>query len=402
MTVGLSRSRLGRLHDVMAGHIDGGALPGLVLAVARRGGVHVEALGTLEIDRPPKVERDSIFRISSMTKPMAAAAAMILVEECVLRLDDPVDDLLPELADRRVLHALDAPLDDTGPAHRPITLRDLLTFRMGFGQVFADPGTHPIMRAAIDAGIGMGPPDPEGPPEPDEWMRRLGALPLMYQPGQRWLYHTGADVLGVLLARASGRSLEEFLRERLFEPLGMRDTGFSVPSDHIGRLTTAYWTAGDAGELTLGDPGAGGKWSRPPRFPSAGAGLVSTVDDMLAFGRMMLALGRGPGGRILSRPAVRLMTSDQLTVEQKAVSGLVPGQFDGRGWGFGMGVRTRSDDLGGSAGSYGWDGGLGSSWYNDPAEDLVGILLTNASWASPAPPPAFRDFWTCVYQAIED
>jgi CubicO group peptidase (beta-lactamase class C family) len=124
------------------------------------------------------------------------------------------------------------------------------------------------------------------------------------------------------------------------------------------------------------------------------------VDDYLAFGRMMLGYGRGPAERILSRPAVELMTSDHLTPGQK--TGLVPGQFDGRGWGFGVGVRTRRDDLAGSVGSYGWDGGLGSSWYNDPSEDLVGILLTNATWTSPVPPPAFRDFWTGVYQAIDD
>src|SRR5262249_52507731 len=148
----------------------------------------------------------------------------------VLRLDDPIDALLPELADRRVLRALNAPLDDTVPAHRPLTLRDLLTFRLGFGQVFLDPGEHPILRAAIDADIGMGPPDPDGPPEPDEWLRRFGALPLMYQPGERWLYHTGADVLGVLLARATGQPLEQALRELMFDPLGMRDTAFHVAS----------------------------------------------------------------------------------------------------------------------------------------------------------------------------
>jgi CubicO group peptidase (beta-lactamase class C family) len=399
--VALSKDRLGRLRDVMARHVDAGTVPGLTLAVARRGEVYVEAMGVLEVGRPERVERDSIFRISSMTKPIAAAAAMVLVERCVLRLDDPIDALLPELADRRVLRAINAALDDTVPADRPLTLRDLLTFRLGFGQVFLDPAEHPILRASIDAGIGMGPPDPDGPPEPDEWLRRFGALPLMYQPGQRWLYHTGADVLGVLIARATDQPLEAALRELVLDPLGMRDTGFHVPSGHIGRLTTAYWTSPD-GTLTLGDPATGGKWSRPPKFPSGGAGLVSTVDDYLAFGRMMLGYGRGPAGRILSRPAVRLMTSDHLTAEQKAISGLLPGQFDAASWGFGVGVRTRQDDLTGSVGTYGWDGGMGSSWACDPAEDLVGVLLTNASFTSPKLPPAFQDFWTNVYQAIDD
>src|SRR5689334_19652918 len=318
-----STQRLGRLRDIMAGHVERGTVPGLVYAVSRHGELRVETLGTLALDGPA-VERDGIFRISSMTKPIAAAAAMVLVEQCVLRLDDPVDDLLPELANRRVLRSLDAELDDTVPAYRPLTLRDLLTFRLGFGQAFLDPAAHPIMRAALDAEIGMGPPDPAGPPEPDEWIRRFGALPLMHQPGERWLYHTGSDVLGVLLARATGRPLEAALRELLFEPLGMADTGFTVPSDHIGRFTTLYWTQPDG--LVEGDPGDDGRWSRPPTFPSAGGGLVSTVDDFLTFGRMLLANGLAPGGRLLSRPAVELMTSDHLTPEQKAASGMVPGQ----------------------------------------------------------------------------
>ena len=153
------------------------------------------------------MQRDTIFRIASMTKPITAAAAMILVEECKLRLDDPVDPWLPELANRRVLKDISSPLEDTVPANRPITLRDLLTFRMGFGSVMAMPGTHPIQRAVNEQQIGGdGPPKPAETPNPDEWMRRLGALPLMCQPGERWMYNTGSDVLGVLIARASGQS----------------------------------------------------------------------------------------------------------------------------------------------------------------------------------------------------
>src|SRR6266702_4121118 len=238
-TGGLSSARLGRMHDVMAGHVDGGGVPGLVTLVARHGEVHVDAIGTMAQGGSAPIGRDTIFRISSMTKPVTAAAAMILVEECALRLDEPVDRLLPELAGRRVLRRMDGPLDDTVPANRPITARDLLTFRMGFGQMMAPPDAYPILKAASEQQIGMGPPSPSMLPAPDEWMRGLGRLPLMHQPGEKWMYNTGSDVLGVLIARVSGQPLETFFQERIFEPLGMKDTGFSVPTPKLDRLATS-------------------------------------------------------------------------------------------------------------------------------------------------------------------
>ena len=401
MSSGLSGERLDRLHDVMAGYVERGDVPGLVTVVARHGDVHVDAIGALAFGGPP-LARDAIFRISSMTKPVTAVAAMILVEECLLRLDEPVDRLLPELADRRVLRRLDGPLDDTVPAERPVSVRDLLTFRMGFGLVMALPGTYPIQSAMDELGLAQGPPSPATPPDPDEWMRRLGTLPLLHQPGEKWMYNTGADVLGVLVARASGRPLEDFLRERVFQPLGMKDTAFSVPEATIPRFVTSYWTDPRSGALSVYDEAAGGQWSRPPAFPSGAGGLVATADDYLAFGRVMLGNGRLGGARILSRASVELMTSDQLTPAQKAVSGLVPGFFDGHGWGFGMAVITRRDDLAMSVGAYGWDGGLGTSWYSDPAEDTVTILMTQRAWTSPSPPDVCLDFRTLAYQAIED
>jgi CubicO group peptidase (beta-lactamase class C family) len=223
---GLSRVRLGRMHDVMAGYVERGEVPGIVTLVSRRGEVHVDAIGRMAIGGDP-MRRDAIFRISSMTKPITAAATMILVEECKVRLNEPVDRLLPELAGRRVLKRLDGPLDDTVPAERPITVRGLLTFRMGFGMVMAPPDTYPIQRAVSEQRLGQGMPEPSTPPAPDEWIRRLGTLPLMHQPGEKWMYNTGSDVLGVLIARASGQPLEAFFRERMFESLGMVDTGFS-------------------------------------------------------------------------------------------------------------------------------------------------------------------------------
>jgi len=399
---GLSKARLARLHDVMAGYVERGEVPGLVALVCRHGETHVEALGMKALGGSDSVRRDTIFRIASMTKPITAAAAMILVEECKLRLDDPVDRLLPELADRRVLKRLDGPLDDAEPAKRPITLRDLLTFRMGFGIVMAPPGTYPIQTAVNDLLLGQGMPQPSLPPGPDEWIRRFATLPLMHQPGEKWMYHTGSDVLGVLIARASGQPFEIFLQERIFEPLGMKDTAFSAPASKLDRLATSYSTNFETGALELYDPAEGGQWSRPPAFPSGGAGLVSTVDDYLAFGRMMLNQGRNGGTRILSRPSVETMTTDHLTAAQKAVSGLIPGDFDNIGWGFGVAVITRRQDVAAPVGSYGWDGGLGTSWRSDPSEDMVTILLTQASWTSPVPPRVSRDFWISAYQAIDD
>jgi CubicO group peptidase (beta-lactamase class C family) len=399
---GLSKTRLGRLHDVMAGYVERGEVPGLVTLVSRRGEVHIDAIGVKAAGGDAPVRRDTIFRISSMTKPITAAATMVLVEECKLRLDEPVDGWLPELSNRQVLKRIDGRLDDTVPANRPITVRDLLTFRMGFGIVMAPPDTYPIQKAMSELHLGQGAPQPLTPPAPDEWMRRLGTLPLLHQPGEKWMYNTGSDVLGVLIARASGRPLETFLRERIFEPLGMADTGFSVPAPQLDRLATGYWVHPATGALELYDPAEDGQWSRAPAFPSGAAGLISTVDDYLAFGQMMLDKGRHGSERLLSRPSIEIMTTDQLTPEQKAASGLVAGYFDSHGWGFGVSIITRRHDVSGVPGRFGWDGGLGTSWYSDPREDMVTILMTQRAWASASPPDVCLDFWTSAYQAIDD
>jgi len=399
---GLSAERLKRLHGVMTGYVERGEVPGLVTLVARRGEGHVDAIGAMAAGSEEPMRRDTIFRISSMTKPITAAAAMILIEECALRLDEPVNRLLPELANRHVLKRPDADLDDTVPAHRPITVRDLLTFTMGLGIMAAAPGTVPIADALAELELGQGMPSPQTPPAPDEWIRRLGTLPLMYQPGERWMYNTGSDVLGVLIERASGQPFEMFLKERIFDPLGMNDTGFDVIWDRIGRLATSYVIDPDSGAAEIYDEPAGGQWSRLPSFPSGGGGLVSTVDDFLAFADMLRGKGVSRGERILSRPSVEFMTSDQLTPEQKAASGLVPGFFRVHGWGFGVAVVTERTEVAKSVGTYGWDGGMGTSWYNDPAEDLTMILMTQQAWTSPIPPRLFQDFWTATYQAIAD
>ncbi len=395
---GFDPGRVARLGEVMAGHVERGAVGGVAWLAARDEDVEVGVAGTLTRGEPAPVQRDSIFRIASMTKPVTAVAALILLEECRLRLDDPVDDLLPELADRRVLVDGRGPVHgDTVPADRPITVHDVLTFRLGLGMDFEAPWPQPLIEALDKLGLGGGPPQPQVPPDPDEWIRLLGTVPLLYQPGARWLYHVGSDVLGVLIARASGRPLEVFLRERVFEPLGMIDTGFST--EHADRLGTCYARNPETGEPTVYDPSVG-QWAKPPAFPSGGGGLVSTLDDYHAFARMLLARGLLPdGSRLLSRPSVELMTTDHIGAGP-GVPGPLP---DGsQGWGFGVGVQIRRTGSP-TVGSYGWAGGLGSSWSNDPAERLVGIVLTTDMFTGPFPPPAtIRDFWTGAYAAIPD
>ncbi len=405
MTIGgFSPKRLARVREVLERHVDADYIPGAVAVVARRGEVHIEATGNLAFEGEGSgtpMAADTICRIGSMTKPVVAACAMTLVEDCTLRLDDPVDEFLPELADMRVLADPDGPLDDTVPASLPVTLRDLLTFTLGTGMVPAEPGTIPISDAlnALDP-----------PPSPDEWIRRLGLLPLVYQPGERWMYHTAANVTGVLIARATGMSFGDALRERICEPLGMKDTAFSVGGANIGRLATAYQRDDATGEIVVED-GPDGYWSQPPTFEDGGGGLVSTADDFLAFASALLAGGTRNGERVLSRPSVTLMTSDHLTSAQKAVSGFTPGYFNDIGWGLGMSVRTRRARTGpppgvsypwaASVGSYGWPGVYGTGWYNDPAENMTTILMIQRV---PAPPslPILLDFWTAAYQAIDD
>ncbi len=235
---------------------------------------------------------------------------------------------------------------------------------------------------------------------PDQYMARLGELPLIHQPGERWLYHTGSDVLGILLARAADRSLAEVLQERLFEPLGMEDTGFCVPADKLTRFAGAYGYDSAAGKLVCVDEGKDGRWSQPPIFEAGSSGLGSTADDYLAFCRMMLAKGRHDRKYLLARPTVELMTTDQLLPSQKEGAELFFG--DAKSWGLGLAVTVRRTDLWETPGRFGWDGGLGTSAYTDPQEGLIGILMTQRMMDSPQPPRVYTDFWSGAYQAIDD
>ncbi|MGW0070299.1 serine hydrolase domain-containing protein [Streptosporangium sandarakinum] len=403
---GFSATGLRRLRDVLTRHVESGRIPGLVALFSRGEETHVEAIGTMRHDGGAPMSRDTIFRMASTSKPVSVAAAMVLLDECRLRLDDPVQEWLPELADRRVLKRFDGPLDDTVPARRPITVRDLLTSTFGLGMDMTSLGT-PIMNAVFEQGLTPNLPVPV--PEPDEWMRRLGELPLMHQPGERWQYHISNDLLGVLVARVTGRPFETFLRERVFDPLGMKDTSFHVPADQIDRLPTLYAPDPQTGEFLVWDEAEGGRWSRPPAFAGGGGGLVSTADDYHAYFRMLLNGGKHGGERILSRPAVELMTTDRLTPEQNAARKAMAtenvhishGQGQHGGWGFGMAVRTYRGDYA-PIGQFGWDGGSGTASYADPANRLTGILLTQVGASTPDSMRLVHDFWTTLYQAIDD
>ena len=387
----LTADGLARFSAAAAAHVGDETVPGLVALVARGDQVHAEALGSLSIGGPA-VRRDSLFRIASVTKPVTGAATLALVREGLLSLDEPVGRLLPELAAPRVLRRMDGPLGDTVPARRPITVRDLLTFTFGFGdaaEMFAARRPWPVMaQAGVLHLATIGPPDPAVQPGPDAWIAGLGSLPLLAQPGERWFYNTGASVLGVLLGRAAGQPFADVLRTRLFEPLGITDTGFWTAA--TGRLASAFRSAPGGGLEVWDKPE--GLWSRPRAFPDGASGLVSTADDLLAFSRMLL---RG-GDPVLTADLVTAMTMDQLTPAQKAHGGLSPDFFTGVGWGFCTSVVT----AGPRAGAFGWAGGFGSTWLVDPGRDLTVIVVTQRMFDSPGPPPVHEALQAAAYQAL--
>jgi len=375
-----------------------GEVPGLVALAAIDGEVHVHTAGRRAVGDDSPMRRDSLFRIASMTKPVAAAAAMILVDEGRLDLDARVDDLLPELADRQVLKHLDGPLADTVAARRPITTRDLLTLRMGLGHIMAPCQDYPIRRALDERGLLLGIPNPHDPPAPDEWMARVGQLPLMHHPGEAWMYDLGLDVLGVLIARASGQSLDVFMAERIFAPLGMADTGFFVRPDQLNRLSASHEWNSVEGRFAVQDGIEDSEYRTAPIFPSAASGLVSTVDDYLAFCQILLNRGRHGDTQLLSEHAVEQMTKDQLSEEQRAANRIFFG--DHSGWGFGMSVTLGPDEYLRYPGTYGWTGGRGTFAYTDPVNRISGIIMTNRNLDSPEPPKPFVTFWQSLYQAL--
>ncbi len=380
------------MQRAMEACVEADEAPGLAWQVICGGTAHGGVAGVLTLGGP-SMRPDALFRVASVTKPVTALAALSAIEDGRFGLDDPVDRWLPELADRRVLRDPTGPLEDTVPAERAITVRALLTFTSGYGYDFSRLDQQTQIAEFGRLGLGVGPPAPATMPTVDEWMARLGTLPLDHQPGEAWRYHISSDILGVLLARADGQPLEEVLRRRVLDPVGMADTGFSVRPDQLDRMTTSYVIDPETGERREYDP-PDGQWSAPPPFPSGGGGLVSTVADFVAFGRMLLAGGIGANGRVVSESWVAAMTRDQLPPHLA----IIP---DGAtGWGFGVDVQRRPGDGPRSPGSYGWVGGLGTAWMNDPALDLVGVLFTNQAMTSAELPPLMGAFWDAVYAAL--
>lgn len=370
---------------------DGGGRLALAGAIAQDGDVIAASAG--RVSAKGRVLRDDdIFRIASVTKPITAVAAMMLVENGILGLDAPVTTLLPELADRRVLAHIDRLLTDTVPARRDITLRDLLTNRFGLGAIVDWPPTSP-MQTMMDK-HGLAPGFALFDASPDIFMARLGKLPLATQPGEAFLYHTGFDVAGVLIARASGMSLGRFLQERLFGPAGMADTGFFAERRQHSRLTSLFGSRGK-GIAIVSAPWAA--FDTPPPFESGAAGLVSTVPDLMRFAQLLLAGGTLDGRRYLSTASVDEMMREQLTAEQRLAPNAMAILGPTSGWGLGGSVEDGGGPWGLGKGAYGWSGAYGTSLYVDRDRGLAGVLLTNRLMDSPEAPPVFPAFWQFAY-----
>jgi len=347
--------------------IDAGLLAGAVTLVWRSGEVlQVSELGHRDVHANLPMQRDTIFRIASMTKPVTVAAAMTLVDEGKLALSDPVAKWLPELSDMRVLNAPGGPLEKTHPARRPITVDDLMTHRSGLAYFFSVAG--PLAKAYSRISPRQG---------PDRWLAELAALPLQHQPGDLMTYSNATDVLGILLERIEGKSLQDVLTERVLGPLNMVDTGFFVAARNRARVATMYKVEDDD---TLSHDAMGPPPISPPPFCMGGANLFSTADDYLKFIQMLLAGGEVDGVRVLSEASVRLMRTDRLTEEQKQHPFLAMPFWIGRGFGLNLSVVTdpaRSRQLfgPGGLGTFSWPGAYGTWWQADPSQDLILMYL---------------------------
>ena len=362
-------------------------LPGAVLGLDGPAGRVVQPLGD-------GLQADAILRLSSLTKPVLAAATLSAVEDGLLALDDPIDRWLPEFAAPRVLRTAGSGLADTVAAQHRLTVEDLLAMRLGTGFEYERPDS-PVAEAAGQAQLGWGPPVPTAVPHtPDGWVEALAALPLIEQPGRFWRYGAAYSLLGVLLARAARQTLPEVLHERVLGPLGMRDTGFHADRSRAARLVDCLVWPGSGAPSVL-DPAATSAWSQPPTFPDGAGGLLGTVDDVLTFGRALLAADAGGGGtrRWLSAASVRAMTTEQVPAEQRTGGGNAGMFLDPDGWGYGVGVRTQ----GRQPARYGWAGGLGTFWYSFPEHDVVAVAVTQCV---PPPMPVLDAFFDGLDQHL--
>ena len=392
-SVGVSSQRLARLSDAMQAYVDEQKLAGLVTLIARRGRVvHFEAFGMQDREAGKPMQLDSLFRIYSMTKPITSVAALVLFERGKFLLNDPVEKYIPELAGLRVIEDPAGPLDDTRPLEREISIRDLLVHTSGFSYEWIIPAgplaeaVEALQRKSWDGDL-------------LNFVRRLAELPLAYPPATRWNYGMSTDVLGHVVAVVSGVPLDVFLREQIFEPLGMLDTDFHVPPEKLGRFAASYGPASGGG-LRVIDAPSGSRFSRPPTFFEGGGGLVSTASDYARFAQMLLGGGELDGRRILGAKTVELMVQNHLS-EQELEADYLKTEFPG--WGFGLGVSVVTDiartQLPGTNGEYGWNGAAGTSFWVDPAEDLIAIQMTQFMPFPPALPSEFR---ALVYPALVD
>ena len=379
------RDKAGRVNlvrDALELYVDSGEVAGLVAVVARGADVEVTVIGDNTVGGSAMRE-DSLFRIASAGKPITAASVLTLVADGLIRLDDPVDDVLPELAAPRVLRELSAPIDDTVAVARPITLRDLLRSTNGHG--FPSDFTAPVVALLLD-GLHQGPPQPQNVPAPDQWMAILHTIPLLHQPGEGFTYNTAYDILGVLVSRVSGKPFAEYVDDRILVPLAMDDTGFSFPPGSSDRATT-YYRHGDNALVAIDVPD--GQWAKAPAFTSGAGGYVSTAADLVSFQRMLLA----GGGDVLPRALVEAMMSDQLTTAIRSTDSVF---LDGQSWGYGGGVDIATSNPWNVIGRYGWVGGTGTSAYVVPSDNSIAILLTQTELGGPTGTAILESFWTAA------
>jgi CubicO group peptidase (beta-lactamase class C family) len=395
---GFSAARLSRLTDALQGYIDRGEIAGVVTLAWRNGAIGLfDARGWRDEAAQLPMQRDTLFRVASMTKPVTSAAIMMLVEEDRLALDAPVAQWLPELSAPRVLRDPAGPLDQTEPARAPVTVLDLLTHRAGFAYHFTSTG--PLASAYESVFNGF-----ESADTPDRWLARIATLPLMFQPGTRWHYGIATDVLGVLIARITGMTLGEFFRTRIFAPVGMRDTAFWVADTQLSRLATAYAIDPDTRRRVVEDHPQASRWGNPQRFHSGGGGLVSTAEDYLQFARLLLGRGSVDGVRLLSHRSVDLMRSNFLARDQRRMPSIGHVRWSGQGFGLGLSIvddPAQQLPLGyRSMGSFGWPGAFGTSWFADPVENMIGQLLIQRRSVEPF--DMVVDFERRLYDAIDD
>ena len=362
-------SKFDRVWRSLEATVASGWAPGIVAGARHDGETEIFATGAYAFDSDRPMQPDTPFRIASLSKMIAGALAASMIADGTIGLDDPVEEWLPELANPRVLVRPDAQLDQTVPAKGPITVRHLLTSTMGHGVSFADT---PLAAEVSQFAYGPIPPRMTA----HEYLGRLSALPLAHQPGERWMYHTSADILSILITRAAGRPLHEVVNARITGPLGMRSTGFFTDA----QLPTSYRPT--PGGLVVFDEYDFG-FSRPPQFQSLAGGLVSTVPDFLAF---LIALA---DDTLLPAEIGDQLKSDQLSPGQRI--GMTEMAGPTRSWGWQLSIQTANDEPWTEPGRYGWTGGAGTSAFVDPARDLIGVVLTQRFMAGPN--ESFAYFW---------